>query len=107
MIDADYFRTNLGDQIKKMGRNPTVKMHLTDGTSLILFSTETIAEGYVLVQAYPEGPKAALKTSSELPTLANGIRLAVPYESIARMEVTLDSQREYSLGFPTEAAARR
>lgn len=105
MIDADYFRVQLKDQIKRMGRTPTVKMHLIDGASLILFSTEAVEEGYVLVQAYPEGPTATLKKGSELPSLENGLRLAVPYESIAWMEVTLESQRECSLGFHVEAPA--
>jgi hypothetical protein len=99
MIDAEYFRVQLKDQINRMGRTPTVKMHLTDRSSMILFKIEAVENGYVQAQAFPEDPSAVLRKGE------TGTRIAVPYESIAWMEITLDSQRERSLGFQLESSA--
>jgi hypothetical protein len=51
-----------------------------------------------LGEAYPDGP-ATLKRGSELPVLVNGRRLAIPYESIAWVEITLAPQSDPPLGF--------
>ena len=103
MIDADYFRGPLNHQRLRVEQQSTVKLHLQDGACLILFSVEAIEEGYVLVQAYPEQPSPGVwKRRSDMPALQNGPRHAIPYASIARVEVTAESQKERSLGFPLQ-----
>ena len=100
MLDADYFRGLFIDQLHRMDRTPTVKMHLQDGASVVLFTIEGIEPGYILVQAYPEdATHVNLDNGANSLTLKNCERHAIPYESILRVEFTVQSQSETPLGF--------
>lgn len=99
MIDKTYFETAFAKQRERMDGACTVRLHLHDGSVLELFRIEDVEPGYVLVQAYPlDGSKPKQSKSDEegLGGLKNGPRLAIPYETIAYVELT----REVPKGAP-------
>ena len=92
MITKDYFEKHFKEQLKSVGSNPSVIFHLHSSVQLIIHSIEAHEEGYVLVDVYPE-PKLDEKYEKR-------DRMAIAYESIGEIQITLSKQKEVDqMGF--------
>jgi hypothetical protein len=96
MLDATYFKESLHAQIRELVESCcTVYVHLTDGTEFRVkgLNPDQVYSGYVLFEVYPA--EGVTKTSKAKRRKLGGNdkvlfdRLAVPYEYISRVFLTL------------------
>jgi hypothetical protein len=105
MIGADYFRTDIHDQINELGAGAArVEIHLYDGS---VYSVRTLGKtdnSYVLLEVYPvEGVNDASEAARRKPGGTDEVffdRVAIPYEAIAQVLLTVkDVERRPAIGF--------
>ena len=101
MFDAKYFTTDLPDQVRRMVQSATVEVLLHDDRVYQAYRVEDAQAGYVLLEVFPpEGIKPEMDSTSDGWKLANGDRVAIPYESIAHILVTREvASNGPSIGF--------
>jgi hypothetical protein len=92
MFDADYFKSDLIQQVQQLGAGAcSVALHLTDGTAYRIHSydPQSAKAGYVMLAVYPEdGVTEESKAKRRKPGGTDEVfydRVAVPYEYITRV----------------------
>jgi hypothetical protein len=95
MIDADYFKTQIVRQFQELGE-ATAELHLTTGTVYRIRQVSQVHPGYVLLEIFPPGgisqkSKAKRRMDSSGEVLFD--RVAVPYERIAHVLLTITQAR--------------
>ncbi|MGZ8378275.1 MAG: hypothetical protein ACXWZS_10450 [Gemmatirosa sp.] len=100
MIDVDYFRTRLPDDVRAMGRSVTVTVTLLDGSSLYVTRVASAEPGYVVLEVFPlSGRKAEVRAGwREAQERGESIgevdRATVAYEAIAYVAASYDAPRD-------------
>ena len=93
MLDSEYFRTGLQDDVDAMGGEAIVELHLTNGRSQRLRSVVSIRQGYVTLEAYRnQGGETSTARWREAdrdgPTPHETERTVAGYEAIACVHIT-------------------
>ena len=115
MIDADYFRSHLPQQITAGAGTPIVEVILRNGHTHRVRSVLDVATGYVLLEAFRLVGSHASRAShwqAELPADPSEpatFRVTVAYEGIVQVIVDTappsEDRRAGSFGFSTRPAS--
>ena len=105
MVDAEYFRHYLPNQVEELGI-ATVEVHLHHGGSFKIRRVTNVQDGYVLLEVYTK-PGQTEKDNKEgnKPNKTDELhfdRLALPYGSISYVFLTAaEPEEENTIGFQT------
>lgn len=93
MLDSEYFRKRLQDDVDALGGKATVEVFLTNGRSFRVRSVVSIQQGYVTLEVYKhltgEIASAGGFESSPAAQPTDELERAVaPYEAIANVRIT-------------------
>src|SRR4030042_3678595 len=98
MINADYFKTHIREQITELGSgSTTVEIRLHDGTAYSVRSLQKVMEGYVLLEVFPQ--EGVTEESKAQRTKVGGNdevyydRVALPYEIISHVILTIKKKK--------------
>jgi hypothetical protein len=107
MLDAEYFRTQLDQDVAAVGGEAVVELRLLSRQSHRLRAVTRIADGYVVVEAFVSRAEDGLRRndSADLAfgrqSSAEVERATVPFESIVDVVVTPSKRTSASrIGFP-------
>jgi hypothetical protein len=106
MLDAEYFRTQMDQDIAAVGGEAIVELRLLSRQSHRLRAVARIAEGYVVVEAFQSRAEDGLRRddSAEQAFGRQSVeveRATVPFESIVDVVVTPSKRASTSrIGFP-------
>lgn len=108
MLDAGYFNTQLAQDLASAGGDAVVELRLLSGQFHRLRAVQSVADGYVVVQAYQLRSDQAGRKDDWSEQTFDGTsehdleRAIVPYESILDVVVIPARRRGKStIGFPT------
>jgi hypothetical protein len=108
MLDAEYFRTQLDQDIAAVGGEAIVELRLLSRQAHRLRAVTRVAEGYVVVEAFQSRAEDGMRRDDSAEQTfgrkATGEveRATVPFESIVDVVVTPSTRPSASrIGFPT------
>jgi hypothetical protein len=108
MLDAEYFRTQLDQDIAAVGGEAIVELRLLSRQSHRLRAVARIAEGYVVVEAFQSRAEDGMRRDDSAEqafgrqSSVEVERATVPFESIVDVVVTPSTRPSASrIGFPT------
>lgn len=112
MFDRQYFEAVLPDQIREMGRSPTVTLRLRTGNTYDVWSVLAVRDQYVVLKVHPpEGeqlPERREMRQQQNPGRPPWIfdQVTIPYRLIVSVYVTArqapEGDEERPIGFHAE-----
>jgi hypothetical protein len=93
VLDSEYFRKRLQDDVEALGGKAVVEVHLTNGRSYRVRSVVSIQQGYVTLEVFRnlsgEIPSASWFEADQATKPTQEVERAVaPYEAIGSVRIT-------------------